>query len=256
MLNFLVKFWLNGGSKMDKDKKMLLSIVAVLVVIASVIGSLALKKQEDQPITKNDALKFKEEYEALNGTINEQNKMTYPTVEVKETNPIRYLSDDEAAKKLKNGTGLFYFGFSSCPWCRSMVPILLKAASNTSLGEINYVDIKNIRDQLVLDDNDKIVVRDEGTNGYQEILKALDSVLEPYYLKNKEGKNIDTKEKRLYAPTVVVVKEGKILDIHVDTVKSQTNAYTPLDQKQQEELYDIYQKMILKLLDSTCDESC
>jgi thiol-disulfide isomerase/thioredoxin len=241
---------------MDKNKKMLLSIVAALIVFASIIGSLAYHQKEEESLPKNDAIKFKEEYESLNGSINEDNKMTYPVVEVKDTNPVRYLSDDEAANRLKNGTGLFYFGFSSCPWCRSMVPILLKAASNTNLGEINYVDIKNIRDQLVLDDNDKVVIRDEGTNGYREILKALDSVLEPYYLKNKDGKNIDTKEKRLYAPTVVVVKEGKILDIHVDTVASQENAYTPLNEKQQEELYNIYQNMILKLLDSTCDEAC
>lgn len=241
---------------MEKDKKILMSIVVVIMCIASIFGGLSLKNQENKSSTLSDALKFKEEYESLNGSINEQNKMNYPVVEVKENNPIRYLSDDEAAEQLKNGTGLFYFGFSSCPWCRSMVPLLLEAASNTNLGEIYYVDIKNIRDQLTLDDNDKIVVRDEGTNGYKEILVALDSVLEPYYLKNKDGKNIDTKEKRLYAPTVVVVKEGKILDIHVDTVKSQENAYTPLNEKQKEELYNIYQKMILKLLNSTCDEAC
>ncbi len=241
---------------MEKDKKILMSIVVVIMCIASIFGGLSLKNQENKSSTLSDALKFKEEYESLNGSINEQNKMNYPVVEVKENNPIRYLSDDEAAEQLKNGTGLFYFGFSSCPWCRSMVPVLLEAASNTNLGEIYYVDIKNIRDQLTLDDNDKIVVRDEGTNGYKEILVALDSVLEPYYLKNKDGKNIDTKEKRLYAPTVVVVKEGKILDIHVDTVKSQENAYTPLNEKQKEELYNIYQIMILKLLNSTCDEAC
>ncbi len=241
---------------MEKDRKILMSIVVVIMCIASIFGGLSLKNQENKSSTLSDALKFKEEYESLNGSINEQNKMNYPVVEVKENNPIRYLSDDEAAEQLKNGTGLFYFGFSSCPWCRSMVPVLLEAASNTNLGEIYYVDIKNIRDQLTLDDNDKIVVRDEGTNGYKEILVALDSVLEPYYLKNKDGKNIDTKEKRLYAPTVVVVKEGKILDIHVDTVKSQENAYTPLNEKQKEELYNIYQKMILKLLNSTCDEAC
>lgn len=242
---------------MDKDKKVLLSIVAVLIVIAATFGGLAFRSNEEsQNGKKSDGVRFKEEYEALNGSVNESNKMTYPTVEVSDENPIRYLSDDEAAERLKNGTGLFYFGFSSCPWCRTMIPILLKAAGNTNLGEVNYVDIKNIRDQLTLDDNDKVVVTDEGTNGYKEILKVLDSVLDPYYLKNKDGKNIDTKEKRLYAPTVVVVKEGKILDIHVDTVSTQKTGYTPLTEKEQEELYNIYQKMILKLLDSTCDESC
>lgn len=241
---------------MDKDKKILLAIVAALIVFASIIGSLAYHKKEEESLPKNDAIKFKEEYESLNGSMNESSKMIYPTVEVSEENPIRYLSDDEAVKKMKEGSGLFYFGFSSCPWCRSMIPVLLKAASNTNLGEINYIDIKNIRDQLTLDDDDKVVVTDEGTNGYQELLRVMDSVLEPYYLKNKEGKNIDTKEKRLYAPTVVVVKDGKILDIHVDTVKSQENGYMPLNEKQEEELYHIYQNMILKLLDSTCDEAC
>lgn len=241
---------------MEQDKKVLITIVAILMAIATSLGVMAIWKNGDDPVLKSDAVKFKEEYESLNGQINESNKMTYPTVEVNENNPIRYQTDDEIVKFLENGTGVIYFGFSSCPWCRTAVPLLLKAAESTNLGEILYVDIKNIRDTLALDDNNEVIVQQDGTNGYKEILKKLDRVLEPYYLTSKNNKKIDTKEKRLYAPTVVTIKDGQILDVHVNTVASQESGYTPLDQKEQEELFGIYQKMILKLLDSSCDEAC
>lgn len=241
---------------MTQDRKILMMIVAGLMVFAAGLSALAFWDQKENPIVKSDGLRFKEEYEAYNGMMNESNKTNYPTVEIDENNPFVYKTDDEIAHFLENGTGVIYFGFSTCPWCRSAVPILNKAASSTNLGEILYVDIKNIRDTLTLDDKDEIVVKEEGTNGYREILKKLDSVLEKYYLENKEGKKIDTLEKRLYAPTVVTVKDGKILDIHVDTVKTQKSGYDILTEKEQEELFEIYQKMILKLQNTTCGESC
>ena len=241
---------------MNQDKKYLLVIVASLMTLAMILGVLAIQNQDENEVLKSDAIRFKEEYEALNGQMNEDNKMNYPMVEISNENPIVYKTDDEIVKFMEQGTGVIYFGFSSCPWCRTMIPLLLKAAESTSLGEINYVDIQHIRDRLTLDENDQIVVTDEGTNGYQEILKKLDSVLEPYYLTNSKGKKIDTKEKRLYAPTVITIKDGEILDIHVDTVVSQKNGYQALNEKEQEALFEIYQKMFLKLLDSSCDETC
>lgn len=241
---------------MEQDKKILLVIVAGLMTLAAFLGMLAIRNKDGNVVLKSDAIRFKEEYELLNGQMNEDNKMNYPEVNVNEENPIVYKTDDEIVKLLENGTGVIYFGFSTCPWCRSMVPLMLKAADSTSLGEINYVDIKNIRDQLTLSENDQVVVTNEGTKGYQEILKKLDSVLEPFYLTNSKGKKIDTKEKRLYAPTVITVKEGKILDIHVDTISSQKSGYQSLSEKEQEELFLIYQNMFLKLLDSSCDETC
>lgn len=42
----------------------------------------------------------------------------------------------------------------------------------------------------------------------------------------------DTGVKRLYAPTVVGVKDGKVVGIHVATVESQTNPYEVLTDKQ------------------------
>ena len=241
---------------MEKDKKILLSLVMIVLVLAGVFGGFAWYGFHDSENNLSDAEKFKREYESYNGKINESNQMSYPNVSVSSENPIQYLSDDEAASLLKDQTGLFYFGYPSCPWCRTMVPILLAAAKSTNLGKIYYVDIQNIRDKISLDEKDELVVEDEGTNGYRNILNVLDSVLEPFYLTGKDGKKIDTLEKRLYAPTVVSVKDGKILSIHVDTVASQKSGYSPLSKEEEEELFAIYQKMILELLSSTCDESC
>lgn len=242
--------------EMDQDQKLLIFIVAGLMTLAVLLGILAVQNKDENPVLKSDALRFKEEYEALNGTMNETNKMNYPVVEINESNPFVYKTDDEIVEMLDHGTGVIYFGFANCPWCRSAIPLLLKASESTSLGEINYVDISNIRDRLTLDENNQVVVEKEGTNGYKEILKRLDSVLEKYYLTDKNGKKVDTKEKRLFAPTVIAVKDGKILDVHVDTVKTQTNGYASLNEKEQEDLFQIYQKMILKLLDSSCDDAC
>ncbi len=241
---------------MDQNKRILLFIVAGLMTLAMMLGVMAIRENEENPILPSDAMKFKEEYESLNGVMNENNKMNYPEVIVNEKNPIVYKTDDEIVSFLENGTGVIYFGFSDCPWCRSAVPMLLRAAESTNLGEINYVNIKEIRDELDLDDNDQVVVKKEGTRAYQEILKKLDEVLEPYYLTNKSQKKIDTKKTRLYAPTVITIREGKILDLHVDTVETQKSGYQTLSQKEQEELFQIYQNMFLELLNSSCDESC
>ncbi|MCI8394279.1 MAG: hypothetical protein HFH86_02205 [Bacilli bacterium] len=241
---------------MDKDKKILLWIIGSLILFALILGGLAYFSPQERSFLLNDAQKFKQEYEALNHQINESNKMNYPLVAIKEENPIVYKTDDEVAEFLEDGTGILYFGFSSCPWCRTMVPYLLQAADNTNLGEIIYVDIKNIRTEFTLDENDTVIVTKEGTNGYHGILKKLDSVLEPYYLTNKKNKKIDTFEKRLFAPTVIALKKGKVVDIHVDTVDTQKSGYTELTKEESEKLVQIYQKMMLKLIDSTCDESC
>lgn len=241
---------------MMQDRKMFIVIMVGLMAIASGLSVLAFWDRNERMLMKSDGYRFKEEYESYNGKMNESNKTTYPTVELDENNPYVYKTDDEIASFLEDGTGLIYFGYSTCPWCRSAVPILTKAASSTNLAEILYVDIKNIRDTLALDDKDAVIVKEEGTNGYREILKKLDPVLEKYYLENKKGKKIDTKEKRLYAPTVITIKDGKILDIHVDTVKTQKSGYDILTEKEQEELFEIYQKMIIKLQNTTCDESC
>lgn len=237
---------------MEKNQKILLLIIGVLIIVSIVIGFLAFQNQKNKLEIKEN--KFKEEYEALNGVVNDYG-YTYPTVEVELDNPIVYATEEEVLDILKDGTGVIYFGFPTCPWCRNMIKPLLSAADSKNLDKIYYLNIMDIRDSLSVNDSGELVIDKEGTKNYKKILKELDSILDKYYVKDTMGKEFDTNEKRLYAPTVVAVKKGKVIAYHVGTVSSQTDPYIELTKNQQEELYSIFDTLISKVSKNTCDKN-
>ena len=121
------------------------------------------KKDKEE---KTDAIKFKEEYESLNGTIREKDGQTIRTIKIDEENPIVYATAEEIVKKIeKKETFAVYFGFSDCPWCRSVLPTLIEVANDLKISKIYYVDVKEIRDVLVVED-EKIKTEKEGKEGH------------------------------------------------------------------------------------------
>lgn len=239
---------------MEKNQKILLAIIGLLIILAVVIGVLAFQKQKNKPVEKLN--KFKEEYESLNGVVNDKG-YTYPTVNIDADNPVVYSTEEEVLEILKNGTGVIYFGFPTCPWCRNAVTPLVSAAESVELDKVYYLNIMDIRDSLSVNDAGEIVVEKEGTKNYKKILKALKTILDDYYVEDALGNKINTNEKRLYVPTVVVIKNGKIIDYHMDTVDSHVeagNGYAELTKEQREELFNIYGSMFSKITDSSCNE--
>lgn len=241
---------------MDKDRKMFIGIILLLLMFMVMIGIIAFKDKKEENIINTDAISFKNEYESLNNVVREKDGRTIKEISIDANNPVDILTEEEAITLLESGTGIIYFGFPDCPWCRNMLPVLLQTLNNMSIDRLYYLNIGSIRDTLALGEKNKVEVKEEGTKGYYRILELLDSVLEPYYLTSEDGKKIDTKEKRLMAPTVVFVKEGKVVDIHVGTVESQTNGYDDLTQEQQEELSSRFMELIRKVYEVDCDESC
>ena len=202
-----------------------------------------------------DALKFKEEYESLNGEKNQQGKI-YPKVDISKDNPIKYSSIEKIVKIIEKGTGVIYFGFPKCPWCRSAVPALLNAAVESGIDTIYYLNVTDVRDSKVVDANGKIVTEKEGSKEYPKLLKALDKYLDEYVVEDANGKKYKTGEKRIYVPLVVFVRNGKVIGTHLDTVKSQKDPYKGLTEEQSEELSLIYYKYMNKMLGDSCDENC
>lgn len=241
---------------MDKDKKMFLGILLLLFMFMIFVGIIAFRDKKEEISMNTDAINFKNEYESLNNVVNDKSGKTIKEISIDSSNPVDILTEEETVSLLENGTGILYFGFPDCPWCRSMLPVLLKTLNNMSIDKFYYLNVKNIRDTLALGEKNKVEVKEEGTKGYYKILELLDDVLEPYYLTSEDGKKIDTKEKRLYAPTVVAVKEGKIVDIHVGTVDSQASGYDDLSIEQQEELSNRFMELVRKVYDVDCDEAC
>lgn len=200
-------------------------------------------------IVTNEEIRFKEEYEKLNGVYNEKTNNYYLNVNILENNNVKYKNVNEIIDILKSGTGVIYFGFPECPWCRNLVPVLVNTLNEYTVP-FYYYNAYDIRDNKHLDENGNIVVDKEGTEEYYELVDVLKDYLGEY-----SGLN-DSSIKRLYFPTIVFVKEGKILYTHIGTLDSQENPYIELSEEQQNELSNIISKYATKVYDVVCDDQC
>lgn len=232
--------------KLEKSKTII--IVFLLFFSLATIAIYKLSNKEEE-VVETDALKFKEEYEAYNNQVNEDNNKIYPSMSVSENNPMYYASYEEIYKVLK-GTGVIYLGYPKCPWCRNLVPTLIEAAKKVNIGKIYYMNLYEERNTLSLDKDGNIVVEKEGTEGYTTLVEKLYDVLPVY-----EGLNNDTR-RRIYVPLVIFVKDGEIIGTHSGTVDSQEDPYIELTEKQKSELKNKLANYLLQISDSACDSTC
>lgn len=217
---------------------LILSAILILLTVFALVNN-----------NSNDSIKFKLEYEKLNNKDNGYGN-TYLTLNIDINNKVKYSSFKEIEKILTNDTGVIYFGFPECPWCRNMIEPLLSAANESEIKTIYYFNAKDIRDVKKLNENNEIITEKEGTEEYKKLIDLLYDNLGEY-----EGLN-DKTIKRLYFPTVVFVKEGKIKNIHIGTLDEQKNPFKPLDEKQKNNLKNLYLKYISSIKSSQCDDKC
>lgn len=221
-------------------------IIATLPILCAIAAIIAYVKLINIDV---DSVKFKKEYEELN-----ENGIK---LNIDKSNPIEYADYDKILEVIENGTGIIYLGFPGCPWCRNALPVLFDVAKENKVDTIYYMNILKERDSYVVEDGKLVYAKDEdgnekkGTEGYHKLLKALDEHLSDYVI-SFEGKEYKTGEKRIYAPSVIFVRDGKILGIHVSTVASHENPKEPLTDKQYDELYGIYDDYISEVKGGTC----
>ena len=202
---------------------------------------------------KTDAYKFKKEYESLNNTKSSSGK-TIREIKIDSDNPFIYKSEEDIIEMFnKKETFIVYFGFASCPWCRSVLPTLIEALNDNSISTIYYVDIKDIRDEYKLE-NDKPILSKEGSEGYSKLLELLGDKLSDYTLDNN-GKKVNVGEKRIYAPNIVSVIYGKVISIETGISSLQTDGYMELTDEMKEETYNIFNELIKPVSEvlNSCD---
>jgi len=240
---------------MNKDKKYLVILVSIIVVLAAAFGVYAFmhKGEKTCKAEETDAIKFKREYEEFNGKKYENTEISYFDVNLSSNNLFKYIKAEDAVKFLNEGTGVIYFGFPQCPWCRTLVPYLEEVGKSVGVKNIYYLNILELRDTYEVEGK-KANITKEGTKEYYELLKALDKYLEEYYLTNEDGKKIDTGVKRLYAPTTVVVKDGKIVDFLEGTVDSQKK-FVALTKEETSELKKRLSNMFIKISNTACTDT-
>ena len=215
-------------------KKLFLSIFLILsLFMITACG------KEEKEVKNVDASKFKEEYESINGKENDSGKI-YRTLNIKEDNPFVYKEAKDIVDAINNKESfVVYFGFKTCPWCRSIVETLIEVASELGIDEVYYVDVLDIRDTLEVNSKGKVVTSKEGSEDYLKLIDLLDNVLADYSLTNSKGKNVDTKEKRIYAPNIVVVNDGVGVKLTTAISDKLTDSYMELTDEILKDCHDM-----------------
>lgn len=217
-----------------------------IIITISIIFSLLLLTG----CTKTDAEKFKEEYESINNKEIYGNKAR--ELNIDKNNNIVYKSDEEIVQMIKNKeTFVVYFGFPKCPWCRSVLPSLLDVSSDLGLEKLYYVDVSEIRDTLEINASGEIVTSKKGSDAYYELLELLNSVLEEYTLENKDGEEVNTNEKRIFAPNVVSVVKGEAKELETGIINELTDPYMEITDDMKKEMYNSFKCVIKCTLDAS-----
>ena len=190
-----------------KKKFIIVGIVALVITLICVYGY------------SRDNIRFKMSYEVNNNMEYSNGKKIKVSIPL--DNRVKYIGSEKLLKILKEGTGVIYFGYSTCPWCRNAIPILIDSIKENDIKTLYYVDtheidLENISDEL-----------------YEK--------LDPYLKEDEDG------NKRLAVPDVYVVKNGEIKGHHLGTVESYKNPYLGMNDDQKEELKKIYDDLIKEL---------
>jgi len=183
------------------NKKIISLIVAIIGI--GLIGYAAFGMRTP---SMSDGQRFKETYEALNTDSDIQ-------LSLSADNPIKFIDVNQAYDIVTNGTGVIYFGFPQCPWCRTAVPVMFDAAQTTGLQTLYYFNPRDYRD------------------GDNETFAKLMEVLTPHLTTD------DDNNPRIFVPDVFFVKDGQILSNHLGTIDS---ALYPLEPGVYQQLKDIY----------------
>lgn len=224
---------------MKKIKEILIFCILVIVIgiaMATVVIKIEQKSNEDNADKENinsestsnitpteDALRFKKEYEDVNGTIREKDGMLFNNVDIPEQNPIQYINIDEFVDILNNKSGIVFLSSPTCPYCRASISSLLKAAKELKMTTIYYYDISK-------DENEK-----DSENEIQE-LKRYGIITE-----NEEGKNA------WKIPQLLNIKDKKIVSSANGAMYELENGQTKYDkltQIQENDIYNIYKKVL------------
>lgn len=238
-----------------KDNKLFMIIVTVLAAIVLVLNIQKVISNNSQ----TDGIKFKEEYEKLNGKKNDQGKK-YREITIDSKNKMVYKTTEEVLNLIdKKKSFVLYFGFDTCPWCRSVVPTLASISKELN-QEVYYIDVKDIRDTFELDDDNKPKLVKKSSKDYSKLLEKLEPVLEDYTLTDSDNNEIKVGEKRIYAPSIVSVIDGKAKELTTGISDKQTDGYMKLTKEMEKGTYNKIKKVLKQVSDknNTCylDKGC
>ena len=187
---------------------LILTVLVVLIVLTFVVLA---------NTNSSDAIKFKREYESLNGTVRQSDGEKYNSITIPKDNPIKYIDCKEALDVLEKEQAIIYVGAEWCPWCRNAVPVLFEVAKDYNVDTIYYLNLDDEKSQYEIK-NGKLTKTTNGSESYYKLLEKLSDRLNDYTIKDDNGNTLNTNEKRIYMPYVIAVKDGNVVSDKVGTI--------------------------------------
>lgn len=160
-------------------------------------------------------------------TLSDSERFHQEYKEVPKENVYVYKTSDEILNILKHGTGIVYLGFPECPWCQRYTVYLNQVAKEKHLSKIYYYNIRKDRE--------------ENNQTYKQLL----SILEEYLGYDEEGNH------RIYVPSIIAVKEGKLVGFDDETSYDTKNAKTPDAYWTEERIQNLKDKLAKMIKDAT-----
>lgn len=203
--------------KLMKNRGVLICIGVALLMI---IILLVIIFNFDNMLGVSDEKVFKEEYENLNGQVDEYGR-EYIKVQIKANNGVEYSNLDEIISIFKDKKdAVIYFGYPTCSYCRSAVQVLFDVVAETKLDKIYYLDTEEL-----------------GIS-YEKLIDVVGNSIELDENGNKE----------LDVPLVLFVTNGSISSYNKGTLFSHTTPFKELNKSQVDGLSEIYRSGIKDVL--------
>ena len=182
-------------------------------------------------------MKFKKEYESLNGQVSTTDK-AYRSIEISKDNPFVYSDCEKLVEKMNRGESfVVYFGANWCPWCRSVLPEFIKICQKLGIKEVLYVNVRpdndperEIRDVYSRKEDGTVYLSHSGTEGYHEFCRLSKDILDDY---DSNGITLDgtefAGEKRIDAPSFIIIINGKATELTQGISEKQYDPYMTLN---------------------------
>jgi len=182
-------------------KKKILIIAIIILLLAAIPITYFIFKKDETPKPNDLAEKY----------------------DLPKDNIYEVLTESEAIDFIKNGTGILFLSFPSCPRCQKSIPIINEMAKENGFKKVMYFDPQEIRSA--------------NTKNYQEIV----SLLKEHLKFDDEGKE------RIFVPDVFFIKKGKILGNQDNYLSGNFDIINDMNEERVQELKDRYQKLFDKL---------
>jgi len=158
-------------------------ILQLFIIIALIIASIFIYNR----FNYTDAIKFKQEMEALNTEVNLEGNNTHISLHIPRNNRVKFLSFDELMTNLDKGTEIIFFANPADYWSRKLIPPMLEFASENKVN-IYYYNVEN-----------------ENSENYQKILARLHN-----YLSIDTTNEDDVVLERIILPHMFFIKNGEV----------------------------------------------